>query len=548
LSTENDNLQEVRKIRFNTIWFVPLIALLIAGWMVYQNWSNQGPEVTLIAQNADGIEAGKTKVKARNVDVGMVTAVRLSDDFNQAIITVRMNKNASKMLHANAQFWVVKPRIGKAGVSGLGTLLSGAYIEMEPSLKGELKTHFSIRPNPPISTDKSQGIHLKLFGTDSSKMDVGTAVHFRGYDVGFIEKVGFDIKKNAITYQIFIRAPYDSLVNSAVHFWITPGFSLQSSARGFEVRLDSLETLLSGGISFGMLKDQHIGHPVKNLSQFELYSSKQAAQNHVYNEFINYLFLFKENISGLEVGAPVEYRGLRIGTVMQVPYDGLDIRALTSMTDPVVPVLARIEPQRLDHQLNGMSRQEFKRVLEKSIHEGLRASLKTSNLLTGAKIIDLNIVANAQPIKNKILNGIDVFPTTPNSLANIETKVSIVLDKLSKAPIDESFSHLNRAMVEANNTLQSIKKLTNDLNALLQKKDTQALPKQVLEAVQELKQTLVTYQSDGQIGGPAQESIESLQRSLNELQPLLRELRKDPNVLIFDKKTQPDIQPRAGTQ
>lgn len=548
MSADNNNLQKIRKIRFNTIWLVPLIALMIAGWMVYVNWSTQGPEITLIAQTADGLEAGKTKVKARSVDVGTVSSVRLSDDFKEAIIKVRMNKSASQMLHAEAKFWVVKPRIGKAGVSGLGTLLSGAYIEMEPSLKGKLQERFTMLPEPPISTSGNAGVRIKLFSTDSSKQDVGSVVHFRGYDVGYIEKVGFDTKKNAITYQVFIRSPYDSLVNSAVHFWVTPGFSFNSSARGLEVRLDSLETLLSGGISFGLLQDQKTGQPVKDFQQFQLYASKQEAQDNVYNEFINYLFLFSVNISGLEPGAPVEFRGLRIGTVEEVPYSGINIKALTSMKQPLIPVLARIEPQRLSGQIDNMTTAEFKKMLDNRIKYGLRATLKTSNLLTGAKVIDLNFVNDQPDIKLKKLAGFDVFPTVKTGLSDIENKVSIILDKLSKAPIGESFGQLNQTMSEASKTLSSIDNLSNELSALLNKKDTQALPKNVVEAIQELKTTLVTYQSSGQIGGPLRDSIESLQRSLNELQPLLKELRKDPNTLIFDKKTQPDVQPRAINQ
>lgn len=256
---ESARVENLRPLRFNAVWLVPVLALIVAGWMVYDNWADMGEKILLVAKSAEGIEAGKTKVKVHNVEVGEVQGVRLSENFKQALITVRMKQGTSGMLHSDAKFWVVKPRVGLKGISGLGTVISGAYIEMEPGRKGERISRFKMMSQPPLSTSEDKGIRLRLKSKELAKMSVGTPVHFHGYEVGHIEKVDFDIKTGAINYRIFIQAPYDSLVNDAVQFWLTPVISVKGSARGIEVRMDSLETLFWGGISFGLPRGRKPG-------------------------------------------------------------------------------------------------------------------------------------------------------------------------------------------------------------------------------------------------------------------------------------------------
>jgi len=546
LSELEENSQSVRKVRFNSIWLVPLLALIVAGWMLYQNWSSEGPEITLIASNAEGLEAGKTKIKARNVDIGTVTRIRLSSDYNTAIISVRMNKDTDNMLHQDAKFWVVKPRVGKEGISGLGTLLSGAYIDMEPGSNGDIKSQFHVLEQAPLSTTEDKGVRVILDSTDNSKLDVGTAVHFRGYDVGYIEKVGFDAKAGAITYQVFIKAPYDALVNRAVEFWITPGIALKSSAQGVEVRVDSLETLLSGGISFGLVHHQRTGKAVEDLAKFHLYKSKEAAQNQYFNQFIEYVFLFNSDISGLAAGAPVEFRGIRIGTVEQVPFTGLSMEALTSLKQFAIPVLARIEPQRLNNGDKDLTLQEWEALLQDRIDSGFRATLKTRNFLTGAKAINIDYYPNAKSEKAQKVAGIDVFPVTNTGFSSIEKKVTEILDKLAKAPVNESLQSIKNTMGNANDTLASMKDVSVQVDQLINQPGIQKLPKEVMTTLNQVSRILEAYQTNGEIGLPIKDNLTALEKSLNELQPLLRQLRNNPNTLIFDKKSQPDIQPKAA--
>ncbi|RBP77940.1 intermembrane transport protein PqiB [Marinomonas rhizomae] len=547
MSAPNKQVESMRQVRFNSIWLVPLIALLVAGWMLYQNWSSQGPIITLVAANADGLEVGKTKLKSRNVDVGRVIDIRLSPDYEKAIIQVRMNYGTEQMLRDDAKFWVVKPRVGKEGVSGLGTLLSGAYIDMTPGVKGRIESDFTLLSQPPLSTE-NEGVRLVLSSTEGSKLDVGALVHFRGYEVGYVEKVGFDADKGAITYRIVVRSPYDSLVNSGVQFWMTPGLSFKSSASGFEVRLDSLETFFAGGISFGLPPGRTAGQPVNDMAAFRLYSSKESAANNMYSQFINYVFLFDSNISGLTPGAAVEFRGVRIGTVLDVPFNGIPMDSLASLGTPLIPVRARIEPQRLNFldTSEAMSLQKWNELIEDRINKGVRATLKIGNYLNGAKVINIDFMKNPPAVKIKEFAGYQIFPTAPDALANIETRVGDILDNVSQVPLNKTFEQLGQTMSEANETLRQLQELSKSVKQLLDKSETQQLPTDLAATINELNLTLETYQANGQIGRPLKENMVSLGRALNELQPLLRQLRENPNTLIFDSKPRVDVQPKAA--
>lgn len=547
MSAPNKQVESMRQVRFNSIWLVPLIALLVAGWMLYQNWSSQGPIITLVAANADGLEVGKTKLKSRNVDVGRVIDIRLSPDYEKAIIQVRMNYGTEQMLRDDAKFWVVKPRVGKEGVSGLGTLLSGAYIDMTPGVKGRIESDFTLLSQPPLSTE-NEGVRLVLSSTEGSKLDVGALVHFRGYEVGYVEKVGFDADKGAITYRIVVRSPYDSLVNSGVQFWMTPGLLFKSSASGFEVRLDSLETFFAGGISFGLPPGRTAGQPVNDMAAFRLYSSKESAANNMYSQFINYVFLFDSNISGLTPGAAVEFRGVRIGTVLDVPFNGIPMDSLASLGTPLIPVRARIEPQRLNFldTSEAMSLQKWNELIEDRINKGVRATLKIGNYLNGAKVINIDFMKNPPAVKIKEFAGYQIFPTAPDALANIETRVGDILDNVSQVPLNKTFEQLGQTMSEANETLRQLQELSKSVKQLLDKSETQQLPTDLAATINELNLTLETYQANGQIGRPLKENMVSLGRALNELQPLLRQLRENPNTLIFDSKPRVDVQPKAA--
>ncbi|MCL9779827.1 intermembrane transport protein PqiB [Vibrio sp. S4M6] len=550
MSDQHPNIESTRRFKFNTIWIVPLVAFIVSGWMIYDNWSQKGPEITITAQDAEGLEVGKTKVKSRNVDIGEVTNIQLSNDFKYAIITLQMNKGTQALLRSNTKFWVVKPRVGAEGISGLGTLLSGAYINMEPGNEGAKATKFKMLAKPPLSTVNDKGIRIRLYSTQNTKLEVGTPVHFRGYEVGYIEDVGFDIKRGAITYRLFIHAPYDALVNSNVRFWMTPGLSIKGTAKGVELRVDSLQSLITGGISFGAINEEKAAHPVKDLTQFRLFTSKQEAEDNRFNKFIYYVMLFNGSVAGIDKDTPVEYNGIQIGTVMQVPYKGASIETLENQANPAIPILVRIAPQRMEYNFSDskLTLDDWRKKFSDAFKKGARATLNTSNLLTGAKIVDVQYIKNPKPQKVTKFGKYAVFPTTSDSFATMQDKVETILSKLAALPLNQTVAELNQTLKAATATLQQLDKVSANTNKLLANKETQQLPEKLSQSLKSLDSTLTDYQSEGVVGQKLQQSLSSLQRTLDELQPLLQEIRQKPNSLIFGKSQRSDIEPKAAQE
>ena len=258
-----------QKEQFSSIWLIPLIALLIGGWMVYQHWSTQGPVVTLNFATATGIEAGKTRVKALSVDIGKVESVELNRARDGVVVKARLSKSAEPLLNTDSQFWVVRPRIGTEGISGLDTLLSGAYIQLEPGNSKEITYRFSGLESAPVTPPNTPGLRLTLMNDSGGTLYVGDPISYRGFNVGRVEATEFDAETRTGRYQVFINAPFDKLVNSNSRFWSSSGINLDLSAEGVQLQTDSLATLLSGGVSFDDLPDKGPGQRSRRWRQLQ---------------------------------------------------------------------------------------------------------------------------------------------------------------------------------------------------------------------------------------------------------------------------------------
>ncbi len=317
-------------------------------------------------------------------------SVELSQDLKQVVIKARMNPGTEPMLNDESQLWVVKPSVGRGGVTGLNTLLSGAYIELQPGKASTAKYYYELLESPPIAPPDAPGVRVFLTSADATSLSVGDPVLYRGYDVGTVELGEFDPQARSMRYQLFIRAPYDALVTDNVRFWQASGMALDMSAEGVRIEMASVTTLLSGGVTFDVLEGWPRGQQAKNNSQFQLFQNKQSIQDGLYNEYLEYLLFFDESVRGLTSGAPVEYRGVRIGTVMTVPHFFNMKKPLQIAFNRGIPVLIRVEAGRL---YDSLTLQELQLELEQAVQQGLRAVLKTGNLLTGGLYVDLNIVS-----------------------------------------------------------------------------------------------------------------------------------------------------------
>jgi paraquat-inducible protein B len=372
-----------KRFALSPVWLIPLGAALIGCWLLYQNVVSRGPEITLHLNSADGLEAGKTPIKVRNVEVGHVDSVRLSDDYANVIVTAQMKPETKALLVGDSVFWVVKPRVSLHGVSGLGTLLSGAFIQMQPGKSSQSSRSFMVLDHPPLTPVGTPGVSVILTSDDGATLGPGDPVIYQGQSVGRVETAKFSVAKNRMRYTLFIRAPFDTQVLRGTQFWLRSGFQFHFGAEGIDVETGSLQAILSGGVTFGLLQGVNAGSKVNNGATFKLYATRRAAEQDRFNEKIRYILLASKSVRGLYAGAPVEYRGVRIGTVLQVPFFPKGV-TFHEFGDSRMPLLIAIEPQRISSHWINWTRPEWRQHIRGFEKKGLRATITAANLLTGA--------------------------------------------------------------------------------------------------------------------------------------------------------------------
>ncbi|MDU5781217.1 MAG: intermembrane transport protein PqiB [Pantoea sp.] len=532
--------------RWSPVWIVPIVTLLIGGWILFYHFSHLGPEVTLITENAEGIEAGKTTIKSRSVDVGVVEKAELTDDLHHVEITARLNSGMEKLLHGDSVFWVVKPQIGREGVTGLNTLLSGNYIELQPGKKEEPKERYELLDAPPLAPPDAKGIRITLDSKKAGQLNAGDPVLFRGYRVGTVETSTFDTDKRMMTYQLFIAAPYDRLVTTNVRFWKDSGIAVDMSASGMRVEMGSLTTLFSGGVSFDVPDGWDLGQAATNNADYHLFDDQRSIQDSLYTNHVDFLMFFTDSIRGLQVGAPVEFRGIRLGTVAQAPFmtEGVN-QALNN--DYRVPVLIRIEPDRFTARLG----QDFnlEQHLQDGKKRGLRASLKTGNLLSGSLYIDLDFYDNVPAYKgpNKIA-GYEIIPTTSGGLSQIQQKLVAALDKINALPLNNVVTEATGTLKESQRTLREMQGTLKNLNQITASPAMKTLPEDMQQTLRELNRSMKGLQP----GSPAYNKLvgdmQRLDQVLRELQPVLKTLNTKSNALVFEAKPGQDPQPKRAKQ
>ncbi len=526
------------------IWIVPLVALLIGAWMIYDNLSKLGPSITLIMDNAEGIEAGKTLIKTRNVEVGRVETVKLSDDLNHAEITARMSPQAEDMLNAETRFWVVKPRIGREGISGLGTVLSGAYIQLLPGTSTETKEVFDVLEQPPVAPPDAKGLRINLISEIGNAISTGDPVTYQGYTVGRVEDSHFDPEKREMRHRLYIQSPYEVLVTNTTRFWTASGLDVRLDSEGFRVNVASLESLIGGGITFGVPENATMGRQAKEDANYVLFNDEDSAKEGRYSQYLEFVLLVDDTVRGLSPGAPVEYRGVRIGTVVSVPWN-FTAPQPDSLSRFAIPVLIRIEPQRFDDSVQDVDAEQWQRRLERMFTHGLRASLKSGNLLTGALFVDLNFYPEAVPFQRMTFAEKQVFPTTSGGFAQIEQKVSNLLDKLNNLQIEPILGTLNQTLLSTQQTMDKMNAIAASVDALLADPATGQLPDNVNSTMRQLRDTLQGFAPDSPGYNELTQTLSRLESLMRDLQPVIRTLNDQPNALIFDKQITEDPQPRA---
>ena len=517
--------------KISPIWLVPIVAGLIGAWMLWHNYTTRGVLITIRMETAEGIEPGKTFVRAREVVVGRVVDAELSDGFDYTLVRVRMNPGTQRMLKIDTRFWVVRPRIGAEGISGLNTVLSGSYIQLQPGKAEQSVNEFIALEKPPLAPPGAQGLRIVVTGDRATAASVGDPVEFQGYNVGQVETAEFDVASRQLVCQLFIRAPFDRLVTSNTRFWSGSGLQLRLDASGFSVGVSSFESLLGGGISFGVPEGLAPGEAVDRGARFRLYADEEEARQGTFKRVLQYILLIDGSVRGLAKGAPVEYRGVRVGTVVEVPYDFNHETALSMVRAPI-PVLIHIEPQRMGGLDAVINEEAWQQDFDQLIGRGLRASLSAANLLTGSLLVDLDYYDDVPEYQLATYQDLVIIPTVAGGFAELEQQLASLLDKLNQLPLEPVLSH-------AGGTLQELQRLAANMNSLLGSPETQAMPAQLNQSLAGIAPDSDLYQDLGQ-------TLRQLDTLLRDLQPLVRTLDEKPNALIFNRKDSRDPIPRAA--
>ena len=548
----NANVRIIKQ--WSPIWVVPIAAVLIGLWMLFSHFQNQGVMLLLIAEDAEGIVAGKTQIKNRSVDVGQVVSVELSEDLTKVLIQARMKPNMTPLLNAGSQFWVVKPQIGRGGVTGLNTLLSGVYIELQPGDNGETQLNYPLLNSPPVAPADAPGVRVKLNSADTTGLAVGDPVLYRGYEVGTVELSEFNVSDRRTRFQLFIHEPYDELVTENVRFWLSSGLAFDLSAEGLSVDIGSATTLLTGGVSFDLMDGWPAGKPATDGTEFQLYPDKQSIQDGLYSQYIEYLVFFDESVRGLKPGAPVEYRGVRVGTVATVPFFFNIDKPFEVSLQQGIPVLIRIESARLYEKLN---LKQLDSELQKAIEDGLHAVLKTGNLITGALYIDLDInggwrqdnnlqgLFDEQQRLSRTL-GYPALPSARSGFSNMEQKLLMALDKINNLPVETLLAQGEQTLAATNEVMQSAQHLVQSMQTLLDQPQLQQLPSDIQLSLQQLRTMLQGFSPDGAAYNNVNANLQALEQVLRELQPVIKTLNQQSNSLIFNASDKPEPEPRKA--
>ena len=460
--------------RPSIVWLIPLIAVLVGAFVAWRVLSARGPEITITFKSAEGLEAGKTLIKFKDVEVGMVESVTLEKDLSGVICRARMVAGADAYLRSDTRFWIVKPRIAGGQVSGLGTLLSGAYIGMDPVTDGEAMRVFTGLEVPPIVAFQEAGRFFVLRSSRAGAIDVGTPVFFRKIAVGQVASSELDATDDFVTTRIFVRAPFDERVHTDTRFWNASGIDATIGTDGVTIDTESIVSILVGGIAFE--SNDETGTPIAKAEEvFHLFESRAQADKPIFNRTVSFLLYFNQSVRGLKKGAGVEFRGIEIGEVTDVR---LEFDPKTAQFR--IPVTIAIEPDRISGV--PLTQSEVNRVnIEKLVLAGLRAQLKTANLLTGQLIVALDVVKDAPPGKVIWSKPIPQLPTIPTPLEEITAALTQLASRLGKLPVEQIGQDLQASLAALRvtltksegvgpaleNTLQSVDRTLASTNALI---------------------------------------------------------------------------------
>ena len=530
------------------VWLIPLLTALIGGWLIYKTLSDKGPALSITFKHAEGIEVGKTRIKYKSLDIGVVEGLRFSEDFARVVVVARLNKEAAPFLRRGTRFWVVKPSLGVRGVSGLSTLISGAYIEIEPG-QGAAETHFIGLEVPPVVAADQAGRKIELLSTRLGSIDRGSPLYYQGILAG--EVLGYEMANDyrSVLIHAFVKEPFDRLLRSSTRFWHASGVEVAIGAEGLRVQTESLQAMLFGGIAFDTPDSQDGASENTEGLIFTLYDDRRSIQEHAYTSKARFVLYFDESVRGLAVGAPVEFKGIKIGQVT-----GIRLEYEPKSGTFRIPVVIDIEPERVVERGAGL-RAAPQAAFQALVKRGLRARLETGNLLTGQLFVALDMHPKT-PVRLARAGGpYPELPTIPASIGQMTASLENILGKLERIDLEGIGINLKGTLVGTNKIANApeLERSIADLSAslanlrgILRKVDRHAEPiaANLDKALASARDTLALMDRvlapDSPLHDHASQLSEEFGEAARAIRALVDMLQRDPQSVLFGRKAAPE--------
>ena len=541
--------QVAHRRRVSWIWAIPLVTLLVAGWLAYDTLSKRGPTIVITLDSSEGLVPGQSHIQHRGINLGLVDTIVLAKGSSHVIVTAKMTRDAEPLLTEGAKTWVVQPRIFAGSLTGVSTLLSGTYLELLPGAEGGAPVRsFVGLENPPVMQTDVPGETVMLTSERIGSISVGSPVFYRDLAVG--EVLGWDINDLAksVTIHAFIRAPFDRYVREDSHFWNASGVSIKMGANGVQLQMESMKALLLGGVAFETPDLDKATPPGPITRVFPLYDDHEAAINAGYHRSISLVSYFKDPVDGLGVGSPVTFHGLRVGEVT-----GIDLLYDPKLEAIVAPVHYKVEPEHVGNITVVQNRGPLANI-SLLVEMGMRAQLKTSNLLTGQKEIAVEMLVDPEPAELRLDGTVLVMPSAPGGLSGITDAATKLMSKLSQMPFDQIgrdlAGTLHGASVVANNpdlakTIASLQAVASSTKSLVDKidagvapalKELPAIAKSLEAAVTQASRTMASvnqgYGDDSKFRGDLDRAILQLTDAVRSVRVLADLLARDPEALV----------------
>ncbi len=453
-----------REARFSWIWLVPLVAALVGVSLLVRNWLHTGPTVTISFESADGLEVGQTKVRYKDVVIGEVTSIKVAPDRTKVLVDAQLNREGSSYItHEGTRFWVVRPRLGISGVSGLGTLLSGAYIGVDSVAtdpeadEGEPVYEFTGLEKPPEIASGRAGTRYTLLAPDLGSLEIGSPVYYRRIEVGQV--VGYDLDESGsgVAIQVFVDKPNDKFVTEDTRFWNASGINVSLSADGFNVQTGSIVSVMAGGVAFAAPDDDAQAEPAGADHVFTLADTRVNAMSDPDGSPMSIELKFTQSVRGLKVGAPIEFRGLELGKVVDIDleFDAEKKVFYALVKGELFPLrfgaayqnVIKHDPAAKDPGLD---------LLRFMVERGLRAQMRAANLLTGQQYVALEFYPDAEPVSVDSKSTPMELPTIAGDFDRLQQQISSIVAKIDTIPFEGISNDLRTSLKSVTKLVQSL--------------------------------------------------------------------------------------------